>query len=483
MATVKDVLGLPILSQAQVVAGNSGLERPVRLVHVVDIPDITQWILPQMLLMTTGYSRFQWTSIIGELDAQKLSGIMVALGPYIQEIPDEALADADRLGLPIIVLPWALPFVRVSEAVHQLVIQEQFAVMANIDRLQTQMVRVAVQSRSLTQLCQDLSSLCGHAVDVTDSEGNSLLNRAIPMAAFTQFPIQTFHAHTHFLRVALPQPLEDWQTHVFEHMALVTGLWVLREQVAARTEARLQSSVLDMALSGNVTHDPGLVERAKLIGFHMHRRHHLLVVAVVRTGPCKTKQGFEPVTHVEDQLRHVLSEWKVLTTLSQEYIVAVLPEQPAISFLSLNHKIHRLLSENGCLTAVFSDAVETTKLAETYRAIIRVMPRTARTEVMDLSSLLFPRLIAELPPEVMGTLVKLTWDRITDPVLRLTLQVLVEHHGSRSEAAMALRIHRNTLRYRVQQLEQILERPLDPGYLWELGFMFRWIQSQAQSQG
>ncbi|MCY0880558.1 MAG: PucR family transcriptional regulator ligand-binding domain-containing protein, partial [Firmicutes bacterium] len=69
MATVKDVLGLPILSQAQVVAGNSGLERPVRLVHVVDIPDITQWILPQMLLMTTGYSRFQWTSIIGELDA------------------------------------------------------------------------------------------------------------------------------------------------------------------------------------------------------------------------------------------------------------------------------------------------------------------------------------------------------------------------------------------------------------------------------
>lgn len=480
VTTVNDILALPILSEAQLIAGSSGLDRPVRVVHVVDIPDIAQWISPQMLLMTTGYSQFQWTTIIAELDAQQLSGVMVAFGPYIQKIPDEAVQEADRLGFPIIVLPWALPFVKISEAVHQLVIREQFAVMENIDRLQTRMVRAAVESRSLTQLCQSLASLVDRSVDIMDSEGNSLLHAAVPMEQFTEFAIQTFHAHTHFLRVALNAPLEDWETRLFEHMALVAGLWVLREQVAARTEARLQSSVLDLALHGDVIHDPGLVERAKLIGFNIHKRHHVLVTALSRTGPCAGRQAFEPATQIEDMLRTLLRDGKVLTTISQEHVVAVLPEHPSLSLDSLNRKTSSLFAKYPCLVAVFSDPIDTAQLAHTYRTVLRAMPSVPSREVLRLNALLFPRLIAELPPDVMGTMVQLTWERVTDPVLRLTLQVLVEHHGSRSEAAEALNIHRNTLRYRLQQLEQALDHKLDSAYVWELGFMFRWIQSQGK---
>ena len=482
MTTLRDVLDLPILADAQVMAGNSGLDRLVRLVHVVDIPDITHWISPQMLLMTTGYSQFCWTTIIAELDALKLSGMMVALGPYIQEIPDEALSEADRLGFPIIALPWSLPFVRISEAVHQLVIQEQLAVLSNIDRLQTRMVRAAVQSRSLTELCRELSSLLGCIVDIMDSEGNSLLKTAVPMKHFTQFPIQTFRVHTYFLRVAVYKPLESWQTHVFEYMALVIGLWVLREQVAARTEAQLQSSVLDRALNGDVINDTGLVERAKLIGFHMHRRHHLLVVSLLRTGSCKSPQGFERLSQIEDQLRKsLLRNWKVLTTISHDNIVVVMPENPSLNLNSLNAKLDSVFGQYPCLVAVFSDPVDTPELQQTFRTVLRTIPQSPTHRVIELNALLFPRLIAEVPVEMMSTLVKLTWGRVADPVLRLTLQVLVENHGSRSESAQALKIHRNTLRYRLQQLEQILEHKLDASYVWELSFMFRWIQSQRKS--
>ncbi|WP_157782399.1 PucR family transcriptional regulator [Sulfobacillus thermosulfidooxidans] len=484
MTTVRDVLDLPIMSEAQLIAGATGMDRPVRLVHVVDIPDIMQWISPQMLLMTTGYGKFQWATIIAELYGQQLSGVMVAFGPYIQAIPQEAIVEADRLGFPIIVLPWDLPFVKITEAVHQMVIKDQFSVMAHINRLQTQMVQAAVQSRSLTQLCRILSSLVNVPLDVIDSDGVSLLHDLVAMEKYIQFPIQSFSGYGHYLRVERTQPLEDWQVHIFEHMALVIGLWLLREEVAARTEARLQSSILDLALHGDqyaLSHDMALIERAKLLGFNVHRRHHLLLVSLQSESSLHGAQRtFESIPHIEDMMRKYLRTWNILTTRIQENIVVVLPQHSSLTLSSLNNKLTAIFQKYPHLIAIFTDAVDTSHLAYTYQIALRALPLGDFTNrVVHLNSLLFPRLIAELPVDVMQTLVGLTWQRITDPILRHTLRVFVENHGSRSETAEMLKIHRNTLRYRLQQIEQILDHELNPAYVLELAFMFRWMKTQG----
>ena len=43
---VSDILGLPPLSDARLVAGHAGLDRVIRSVNIMEVPDILDWVKP-----------------------------------------------------------------------------------------------------------------------------------------------------------------------------------------------------------------------------------------------------------------------------------------------------------------------------------------------------------------------------------------------------------------------------------------------------
>ena len=47
---------IPILAQAEVVAGDGGLNRSLRWTHIVELPDVAPWVREGDLLLTTAYS-------------------------------------------------------------------------------------------------------------------------------------------------------------------------------------------------------------------------------------------------------------------------------------------------------------------------------------------------------------------------------------------------------------------------------------------
>jgi hypothetical protein len=49
---VSSVLSLDVLKDARLVAGAGGLSRPIRWVHIVDIPDVVEWVQEGDLLLT-----------------------------------------------------------------------------------------------------------------------------------------------------------------------------------------------------------------------------------------------------------------------------------------------------------------------------------------------------------------------------------------------------------------------------------------------
>lgn len=44
MAKVKDLLCIPVLKDIKILAGKSGLDRPVEHVTVMEVPDIKRWL-------------------------------------------------------------------------------------------------------------------------------------------------------------------------------------------------------------------------------------------------------------------------------------------------------------------------------------------------------------------------------------------------------------------------------------------------------
>src|SRR5258705_3787475 len=101
---VREVLATPCLAQARVLAGAAGLDRMVRRLNVMEVPDILPWVKPHELLLTTGYplrhDPGSLVELVAELDERGLAAMAIKLNRYLVELPPPMLAEADRRGFP-----------------------------------------------------------------------------------------------------------------------------------------------------------------------------------------------------------------------------------------------------------------------------------------------------------------------------------------------------------------------------------------------
>lgn len=131
MLTLRQALRLSCFAQARVVAGERGLDRVVRRVHVVDIPDAQYTWGADALLLTAGYGLRddpnRRAQLIPTLVERGLSGMVFSVGWYFQTVPPEMCAAADALDLTIIETPPEVQFINITERLYTEIVQEQVA--------------------------------------------------------------------------------------------------------------------------------------------------------------------------------------------------------------------------------------------------------------------------------------------------------------------------------------------------------------------
>src|SRR3989337_1604198 len=97
--TLSRALALPPLQHARVLAGAAGLDRRVRHVNVMEVPDILPWVQPDELLLTTAYplrdDRAALASLVPHLADKGLAGIAVKPDRYLEGIPPTMIASAE----------------------------------------------------------------------------------------------------------------------------------------------------------------------------------------------------------------------------------------------------------------------------------------------------------------------------------------------------------------------------------------------------
>ncbi len=132
--TVAQVLNVePLRSgRPKVVAGSRGLGRTVRWTHVAEVLDIAHLLRGGELLLSTGVAfpdnERELADMVQSLADAGTSGMVVELGRrYRDALPRALLAAADGLDLPVVELRRETSFVRVTEAIHALVVGAQLS--------------------------------------------------------------------------------------------------------------------------------------------------------------------------------------------------------------------------------------------------------------------------------------------------------------------------------------------------------------------
>ena len=114
MAKVCDLLRLPAFKGIHVIAGENGLQRRVEHVTVMEVPDIKRWLKGNDFLITSFYSvrrsREEQCRLIEEL-ADTCCCVAVKTGQYVDEISEVVKETANRCGLPLLEIPFQIPYI------------------------------------------------------------------------------------------------------------------------------------------------------------------------------------------------------------------------------------------------------------------------------------------------------------------------------------------------------------------------------------
>ncbi|SDS89612.1 PucR family transcriptional regulator [Jiangella sp. DSM 45060] len=538
--TVRKAMEIPALAGARLLAGERGLDRVVQRANIMEVPDILPWVKPHELLLTTGYPLRNTPQglpgLVTELDARGLAALAVKLHRYLDALPDEMIHEADRLGLPLLLLPDAVGFDDILNQVLTGVLNKQAAALERSWEVHHALLSVVLEGGGLTELVTKTSAVLGVPVMVTTADGRVLAEggNVDDLASWRHTPcfdtsgrfrteyepggvhshvdVPGWHAvvpivagrvdHGRIVAFARHRALDGADVNVLERAATVAALAVNKQLAVTAVESKYRGDFLRDVLSGRAGDRERIVAHCESLGWDVGRD---LVVVVAELDP---EAG--PAASSGLQLRPVQERFTVawqsvvgrrdpraaVVGFAQE-VVALLPAGPDPS-AAVRDVVRQVSGDGGGGRRSFSTGVsrivdDPSRLPVGYeqarRAVDVGRQMNGRGSLAHFDSLGSFRLLSQIEDRdelrgfVRETLHGLAAD--DDPEmedLRHTLKVLLDTNLNVAEAARQLHFHYNTLRYRISKLERMLGPfTTDPELRLDLALALKVLQMRGLS--
>jgi DNA-binding PucR family transcriptional regulator len=509
--TLQELLKTTTLAKAKVVAGAAGLTRMVAKLNVMEVPDIQAWVKPDELLLTTGYplrDHPQTTStLIEDLDARGLAGIAIKVGRYLTGIPTDMLAQADRLGFPIIELPDQVGFDDILNECLSVILERHVATLERSDAVHRALVGIVLEGGGLPELVTEVTHLIDGFVIVTTPDGRILAKAGdsalAPVSAFDatgrlivehqRYGAQEVHYEDGLRAFVAAAPIvaargEQGRIAVFglraltpidvtilERSATVAALALTKRQAIAAVESKYQGDFLRDLLAGRAGDATHTLPYSRALGWDLDRS--LLVVVAeldpenalsaneLRTASDRFALAWESVVRGRDPRAAVVG-------FSSEVVALLGSTEGVAPLVTLTEVAAAVSGDGGGGRRKFSAGVsriingpdELPAAYEQARQAVRVGRQVhGPGRVADFDSLGVFRVLSLVPDstELRSFLTETLGDLATriDPEaadLRRTLQALLDTNLNVAETSRLLHFHYNTLRYRIGKLERML---------------------------
>ncbi len=112
----------------KLIAGKSGLENPVRWVHMVEDAQVPDFLHGSELIFTTGIAHRDEEFLIDfvkSLKENKSSGLVINMGPYIKTIPPHVIVYCEQNDFPLFTVPWETRLIDLTYEICRIVINDE----------------------------------------------------------------------------------------------------------------------------------------------------------------------------------------------------------------------------------------------------------------------------------------------------------------------------------------------------------------------
>jgi purine catabolism regulatory family protein/PucR-like helix-turn-helix protein len=466
---VEDLARSPAL-QLKLVAGAGGLPRRVSWAHVSELEDPTPWLLGAEAIMTTGIAvprapRRQ-QAYLERLDDAGVAALLLSEKLHVPPLHPGFLRAAEERDLPVLEVPLTVPFIAVAQEVAA-------AVQADMRQGVSAQLQVFGALRWLTaedldrtEVFRRLEKLSGYSLFACTRQGRPLVQglEVPPVAALHLLPASPAAppAVPGGLVLPVPEPggaagwllaLERAGTRpaglaVVQHMATVVALLVTMSRHERETLRREGAETFSELLRGAVGRQTAR-HRLDRAGFPAEAS--LLLAAARRDDPAEDAALVRALEEAEEP--HLL--------LSQQQVLYVLvpdsgPVRAALAGLAgLPTGISRPFRAGDPLDVPRREALwAASRAAESGRSVVEYGAADGAERWLPDD----PSALRGLVAHVLGP--ALDHDAQHGGQLVASLRTWLERDRRTASAARALRIHPNTLLYRLRRFSELTGRDL-----------------------
>ncbi|GAB4584620.1 PucR family transcriptional regulator [Nocardia sp. IFM 10818] len=510
LLSVADVLAMPVVraGQPEVIGGGS-LDRPVRWVHVSELPDVAKLLVGRELILTTGQalagSDAAGVEYLESLSLAGVSGLVVELGTYLKELPPIIGETADRLGLPIVALHRIVRFVEVTEAVHRVIVADQYAELEFARTVHETFTALSVRRASLAEIVKTAAGMLDASVVLEDlthrvlaltarhTATSTLLDhwestsRLLPDHDANVVPVGPHTQRWGRLILRSSRVPNARARMVLERAAQTLTLHRMIERDRFGLHRQAQTGLIDDMITGRLTDERDAVALAATLGLSRRARYVPLAIAV------SAATESDPVAHqrrtaaILDAALHGVALAKATALAAPDHgnrvilILAVsrtgdLDDLLTAVCTTMLAEIRRVAgidravlgagSESDSLLDTARELAQAAHVAEVALSLPTSAPRAFyRSGDVRLRGLL--SLIRDEPgvqrfaETELSALLRHDIRQATD--LTRTLRQFLDLAGNKTELAKRLNISRPTLYDRLSRIERILDVDLDNG--------------------
>ncbi len=509
MLSIKTMLEMKEFSDFRLIAGAGGLEREIKLVSVMDAPDIHRWMRGGELLITSGYVMLELdipiSELIRKLYKSGVCALAVKVQRYLHHFDDETIQLANELQFPLLDIPQSFPFVDIINPILANIINEQNKVLSFSEKTHNQFTDLVIAGKGPEEILLVLQEIINEPVVLFDEISGSLLavgdcqrleddlKRHLSSPElykkihdkFFLYPLK--FGKVTFSNLVLYKKPKDWQIMVaVAHAATVLILAQQRLSAKEKVEEKYCDEFIYDLISNNILSREEGLHRAKSFDINFERGGFVIVIDAdsLKMHYVTSSQNTEPV-EPDVQMEKILSIVKsnlhyypgnILHSKKSDHIISIVPIQAELSdktdlLKTLLCKIVEQVQMKTNSTVTISvgswrhnvqDMHESYHEAKEYLTICKNLNKNNQVHFVGQVSLYtLLSLIASNSEAkefcfscLSGVLCK---KKSGEDYYIPTLICLMECNWNLKEAARQLYIHYNTMKYRYQKLSQLLD--------------------------
>lgn len=527
MKTINDLFILEGMKDSVVLAGHRGLTRNVQSVNISDTPDVINFLAENHLLLTTGYAfkddAEKFCELITQMHEMNCSGLVIKISRFFHQLPPEVKLLADDLAFPIIDLPTNHTLGEVSRHILNYLNDHEAEQLYYALHVQKEFSNMLIKGYSLNALLEQLGHLLSRPALLLNHRGEEIAQShhylkesmkeikqeivqqvknnlhviregstfTIPSREhenISTFPVQTKRQYPSMLVIfdslTLPYPSSQM---AIEQAGNVISFTIIKEQAIEENSRLLKNNFFADLIEMKIHSDEEIFSRSNYYGLQRGLENVCVVCTIDAQGEhYETLQLYEKKVgelhnSVYDQLEdEIINEGLEATLFTKGKYFAMILQFPKYGDEEID-TITRFIENiqanfNGDFTLSFgvSHSVPTLKeiptvYNEAVEAILSGYEHNLKGFIKYYKTKDLEELLKSLPRKDLKALYENTLKTLAypkgkeDQELVKTIQVYLDSQCEFSETSRKLFVHRNTVKYRIEKAEEVLNCSLrDP---------------------